>query len=77
MWTLGALLLSAVGIALVEIPRLKKNNMNKDLIVFICLLLVGTILGAIKIIHHSLPNPLDLITWVFQPASKLLQHLLQ
>ncbi|MFC5447723.1 hypothetical protein [Paenibacillus aestuarii] len=51
--------------------------MYKDLIVFCCLLLLGTILGAIKIVHRTLPNPLDLITFVFQPASKLLQHLLQ
>ncbi len=77
MWSLGALLISAAGIALLEIPRLRKNKMYKDLIVFCCLLLLGTILGAIKIVHRTLPNPLDLITFVFQPASKLLQHLLQ
>lgn len=77
MWKIAAILVATAVIAILEIPSLKKKRMYKDLVIFCCLLLLGTLLSIAQSLRMKLPNPLDLITFVFQPFSKFLLGILQ
>ncbi|MNY13096.1 hypothetical protein D3C86_1462120 [compost metagenome] len=77
MWTITAILLSSAAIAMWELPSLKKKRLYKEFVIVSSLLLLGTILGIAQSRHMNLPNPLDLITFVFQPCSKIILGLLQ
>lgn len=77
MWTIIMILLASTVIAMLEIPTLRKKKQYKDFVVFCCLLLVGTILSIAQSLRMKLPNPLDLITFVFQPVSEFILGLLQ
>lgn len=77
MWTIVMILLASTVIAMLEIPTLRKKKQYKDFVVFCCLLLVGTILSIAQSLRMKLPNPLDLITFVFQPVSEFILGLLQ
>lgn len=77
MWTIISILLASTVIAMLEIPTLRKKKQYKDFVVFCCLLLLGTILSIAQSLRMKLPNPLDLITFVFQPVSEFILGLLQ
>lgn len=77
MWTIIMILLASTVIAMLEIPTLRKKKQYKDFVVFCCLLLLGTILSIAQSLRMKLPNPLDLITFVFQPVSEFILGLLQ
>ncbi|NOU70824.1 hypothetical protein GC098_05165 [Paenibacillus sp. LMG 31458] len=77
MWTIIMILLASTVIAMLEIPTLRKKRQYKDFVVFCCLLLLGTILSIAQSLRMKLPNPLDLITFVFQPVSEFILGLLQ
>lgn len=77
MWTIVMILLASTAIVMLEIPTLRKKKQYKDFVVFCCLLLVGTILSIAQSLRMKLPNPLDLITFVFQPVSEFILGLLQ
>lgn len=77
MWTIAAILLASTAIALLEIPALIKKRLHKEFVIICCLLLLGTMLSIAQSLHMKLPNPLDFITFVFQPFSKFLLGLLK
>jgi hypothetical protein len=77
MWPIVAILLVSTVIGILEFPSLLKKKKYKDFVIVSCLLLLGTLLSIAHCVHMKLPNPLDLITFVFQPFSKLLLRLLQ
>jgi predicted neutral ceramidase superfamily lipid hydrolase len=77
MWTIIAILLTSAAIAMLELPSLKKKRLYKEFVIVCCLILLGTILSIAQSMHMNLPNPLDLITFVFQPFSKLILGFLQ
>ncbi|MGG1517019.1 hypothetical protein ABE504_16540 [Paenibacillus oryzisoli] len=72
MWTIAAILAASTLIGMVEIPALWKKKQRKDFMVFCFLLLLGSLLGIAQSLRWKLPNPLDLISFVFQPISKIL-----
>ncbi|WP_261302040.1 hypothetical protein [Paenibacillus andongensis] len=77
MWTIAAILLAAAAIAILEIPSLMKKRQYKEFVIVCCLLMLGTFLSIAQSLHMKLPNPLDFITFVFQPFSKFILALLQ
>lgn len=77
MWGIAGILLASVAIGTIEIPSLVKKKKYKDFIVFCLLLLLGTILCIAQSLRVKIPNPLDFITFVFQPISKFLLRLLK
>ncbi|MDQ0916794.1 hypothetical protein QFZ78_003054 [Paenibacillus sp. V4I5] len=77
MWTIAMILLVSTAIAMLEIPKLRKKRQYKEFFIFCCLLLLGTFLSIAQSLRVKLPNPLDLITFVFQPVSEFILGLLQ
>jgi len=71
------ILASTILIAMIEIPYLLKNNLKRELWIFLVLLLLGTIGCILKSLHLYLPNPFDLMIIIFRPFSKLLFGLLE
>ncbi|MGG1550201.1 hypothetical protein [Paenibacillus ferrarius] len=72
MWSIAMILAASGLIGLVEIPALWKKKQHKDFMIFCGLLLLGSILGIAHSLRMKLPNPLDFISFVFQPVSKVL-----
>ncbi|MDD9267426.1 hypothetical protein ACFPES_10365 [Paenibacillus sp. GCM10023248] len=77
MWTIAAILAASTLIGVVEIPALRKKRQRKEFMVFCSLLLLGSLLGIAQSLRVKLPNPLDLISLVFHPVSKVLYGLLE
>lgn len=58
-----------------EIPRMLKSGSYKDLWTFSILLALGVILVILKCLKVTLPNPSDLLAWVFSPFSDFLRDM--
>ncbi|WP_205665300.1 hypothetical protein [Pseudalkalibacillus hwajinpoensis] len=69
-----ALLIGIIILAfsIVEIPKLRKNKKKKELWTYSILLLIGYPLLVAQIMNVPIPNPLDLITFVYHPMSQFL-----
>lgn len=67
----------AISVALFafEMPRMRKKKIYRDLWTFSILLVIGVILTIIKCLNFTLPNPSDLIAWVFSPFSDFLRNI--
>lgn len=72
----GILFLIAL-IVLIEIPFLKGHGLNKELWVYIVLLLFGVSLSVAQSLHVNLPNPTEFIIAAFKPLSDALFHVLK
>lgn len=72
MWPIVGILLVAILIILYEVPRMRKNKMNKELWVFSILLGIGISLNIAHSLDVKLPNPLDLITVIYKPVSDMI-----
>ncbi|KRF07180.1 hypothetical protein ASG89_17705 [Paenibacillus sp. Soil766] len=77
MWAIAAILLASAVIAMLELPSLMKKRLYKEFGIVCSLILLGTILSIAQSMHMNVPNPLDLITFVFQPCSDFINGLLQ
>lgn len=77
IWKILGVILLAILISVYEIPKLIKNKLFKELIVFFLLLLAGTGLGIARSINLELPSPLDLITFIYKPISDTIYEVLQ
>ncbi|MFJ7972412.1 hypothetical protein [Psychrobacillus sp. NPDC096389] len=64
--SVGILLVAAV-ILFIEVPSLVEKKYKKELIVFSILLATGVGLGIAYSFGKAIPNPIDLLTFIFQP----------
>jgi hypothetical protein len=71
MFTVVGSLAVAVLLIIVEVPALRKKKANKELWAFSILLLFGTTLTIIQALDIQVPNPMDLIIYVYKPVSDL------
>lgn len=71
-----AIIVAAGLIWWLEVPAMLKKKQKKELRVFCVLLLLGTAAGIAKALKGAVPNPLDWITFVFQPAADALMKIL-
>lgn len=77
MWGVIIILAIAVGIVMIEVPYLRKQQLKKELWVFLILLLLGTGLSIAKSLNIDIPNPSDWIAIVLKPLSDVLFSLLE
>ncbi len=61
----------------VEIPKMLQQKLIKELVTFSVLLLFGTIIAVLKSLDLKVPNPSDLLAWVYSPVSDLMNSLLK
>jgi hypothetical protein len=75
MWSIAGIIIVGVIIMFIKIPSLLKKNHKKDLWVFSSLLLLGIVLNILEQVEVSIPNPLEGITAIFQPYSKIISNI--
>ena len=61
----------------IEVPPLLEKKYKKELLVFSILLAIGVGLSITLGFGKSIPNPLDLITFVFKPLNDVITLLLK
>lgn len=69
--TLLVLLLGA-GVAYYEVPKLKQQQLNRDLIVFSCFLLLGVMMALALVFKLQIPDPTTAVVYLFSPLERLL-----
>lgn len=70
-----SVLVTSGALCAFEIPRMRRNKSYRDLWTFSILLALGVILTILKCLNITIPNPSDLIAWVFSPFSGLLRNI--
>lgn len=73
---LGVLVFSAV-LCIIEIPKMQKGNLYRELYTFLVLLGLGTVLAIFKSLNVEIPNPSDFIAWVYSPFANVMKSLLK
>jgi hypothetical protein len=76
-----AVLLLALGlfdtvVCIVEIPKMIRQKLFRELGTFLVLLLFGTTIGIMKCFDLEVPNPTDLLAWIFSPVKDLMKTLM-
>lgn len=77
MWPIFGILLVGTLITLYEVPYLIKKKLTKELIVFFILLLIGMIFSILLSLEIKVPNPFDLIAFIYKPISDFLEWILK
>ncbi|WP_227940051.1 hypothetical protein [Alkalihalobacillus deserti] len=72
MLAAAGIIMTAIVIAMFEVPSLLKNKFKKELWVFGLLLTFATGLNVAMCVDVKIPNPLDFMTMVFKPVSDLI-----
>jgi hypothetical protein len=72
-----ALAVFDIIVCAVEIPKMRKQKMGRELAVFFILLLLGTTAAVMSIFDMKVPNPSDLLAWFFSPIADFMKLLLK
>lgn len=67
----------AVVIVIIEVPSLLKKKLKKELWVFSILLIFGLGLSIAQSLNMDLPNPIDLIAFLYKPFSEFIYGFLK
>jgi len=62
---------------IVEIPKLLRENLIKELWVFSLLLALGVGLSILKTFKLDIGNPSDLFAWIYSPFESVIELLLK
>ncbi len=72
-----AVLVFDVIVCIIEIPKMLKQKLIKELVTFSVLLLLGTVLATLKAFDKKVPNPSDFLAWVYSPVADLMKSLME
>ncbi|WNR44145.1 hypothetical protein [Paenibacillus roseipurpureus] len=75
IWSLIILLMILLAMK-VEIPKLRKKKLNKELWIFVGALAFAALYSMAVSLHLALPNPLDGVSYLFRPMGKMITTLL-
>lgn len=76
MHLIGLMLVFSVVI-LFEVPRMWKGKMWRELITFSGLLTVGMVMSFTAVLRINLPNPTDVVDFIFNPFSEVILSFLK
>ena len=62
-------------LCVIEVPKMIKSKMVKELVVFSILLAVGTAMAFMEILKIEIPKSVDLVMWIYSPLSEFLESL--
>ncbi|MFC5647871.1 hypothetical protein ACFPYJ_01820 [Paenibacillus solisilvae] len=65
-------IIAAVLVIRYEFPLLLKKKLHKELWVFSILIAFGLLLSILQGLQIPIPNPLDWITAIFKPMSRMI-----
>lgn len=71
-----AVLFFDVLICIIEIPKMLREKLTGELIFFCFLLLMGTVLTVMKGLDIKIPNPSDLLAWIYSPVKGIMEKML-
>jgi uncharacterized membrane protein YwaF len=71
------LLLFAVILCIVEVPKMLQQRMHKELIAFSVILLYGTVITILATFNVEVLNTNDLWSWIYSPFSGFMKSLLK
>ena len=72
-----AVLVFGIVLCIVEIPKMRKDKLYRELWTFSVLLALGTTLAILKSLDVEIPNPSDFIAWVYSPVEGIMKGLLK
>ncbi|AKA68185.1 hypothetical protein [Clostridium scatologenes] len=64
-------------LSIVEVPKMLREKLYRELYTFIVLLVFGTVLAILKSLNVDIPNPSDFVQWVYSPFSSIIKELLK
>ncbi len=65
-----------IGIIAFEAPGLVRKKLWRELAAFLGLLIIGMVYSYGQVLDLPLPNPTDLIVFIFKPVSQYLEKIL-
>ncbi len=70
-----AVLAFGTVLCIIEIPKMLKDKLYKELCVFVVLLGLGTVIAILRSFNVEIPNPSDLIMWMYSPFADMIKEL--
>lgn len=64
-------------ISFIEIPKMLSRKLYKELAAFCILLVTGMTLSILKSLNVKIPNPSDLVAWVYSPLKEVMKSMLK
>lgn len=77
MWMIPIIVAASAAIFYVEASGLWKKKKIKDASVFSALLALGTGLAVVQALDIPIPNPLDAVRYIFEPAGEWINSMLK
>lgn len=77
MIVVAGILLFAALVAVKEVPSLRQQGLNRELVVFAVLLLLGTVLNVLHFLGLRITNPLEWVYVGYKPLSDFFFHLVR
>lgn len=68
--------LLSVFIGVYELSSLLEGKTRKDLVVFVLFLIAGMALSILQTLRIPVPNPIALITFIFEPVVHIIDEIL-
>lgn len=75
IWSVIILLISLWALK-VEIPRIRKKNQHKELWIYLISLSASALFSMAVSLQLHVPNPLDVIAYLFRPMGNIISTLL-
>ena len=72
-----AVLVFSTVLCIIEIPKMQKEKLHRELWTFSILLGLGTVLAILESLEVEIPNPSDFIAWVYSPFTEVMKGLLK
>lgn len=72
-----AVLAFSTILCIIEIPKMQKQKLYRELYTFVVLLGLGTVLAILKSLNVEIPNPSDFIKWIYSPFTEVIKSLLK
>ena len=70
-----AVALFSIVLSIVEIPKMWKQKLYKELVIFCLFLMFGTVLAVLKSLDVKVPIPSDLIAWIYSPLAEVMKSI--
>ncbi|GIM47135.1 hypothetical protein DNHGIG_26840 [Collibacillus ludicampi] len=65
-------LLFIIGVTILQITKIRKENQMRDIIVYSVLMGMAAFLGSLMILGIPIPSPTKPLKYVFEPIGKLI-----
>jgi len=62
-------------LSLLEIPKMLKKKQDRELWAFSVLLALGTVVAVLRSLDVKIPNPSDIVLWIYSPLSEIMKNL--